>query len=65
MFVATWLESHPKEIVLLACGHFEGIDDKLHQAFISSLEKLFGSKLCPRKISFLLVQLMSTVQTAR
>ncbi|XP_076582658.1 PI-PLC X domain-containing protein 1 [Chaetodon auriga] len=47
--VATWLESHPKEIVILACSHFEGISDKLHQAFIFSLKKLFGSKLCPQK----------------
>lgn len=49
--VATWLESHPKEIVILACSHFEGISDKLHISFISSLKKLFGSKLCPRKES--------------
>ncbi|XP_065812202.1 PI-PLC X domain-containing protein 1 [Labrus bergylta] len=49
--VATWLESHPKEIVILACSHFEGIDDRLHEAFIFSLKKLFGSKLCPRKDS--------------
>ncbi|XP_070688884.1 PI-PLC X domain-containing protein 1 [Pempheris klunzingeri] len=47
--VATWLDSHPKEIVILACSHFEGIDDKLHQSFILSLKRLFGSKLCPRK----------------
>nr|XP_046247259.1 PI-PLC X domain-containing protein 1 isoform X2 [Scatophagus argus] len=51
--VATWLDSHPKEIVILACSHFEGIDDKLHQAFILSLKKLFGSKLCPQKESVL------------
>ncbi|KAI3369043.1 hypothetical protein L3Q82_026007 [Scortum barcoo] len=55
--VATWLESHPKEIVILACSHFEGMDDRLHHLFILSLKKLFGSKLCPRKVSFLLVQL--------
>ncbi|KAM7388645.1 hypothetical protein PAMP_024806 [Pampus punctatissimus] len=48
--VATWLESHPKEIVILACSHFEGIDDKLHELFIFSLKKLFGSKLCPQKV---------------
>ncbi|XP_029988853.1 PI-PLC X domain-containing protein 1 [Sphaeramia orbicularis] len=49
MSVASWLKSHPKEIIILACSHFEGIDDKLHEAFIYSLKKLFGSKLCPRK----------------
>uniref|UniRef100_A0A3Q3W146 Uncharacterized protein n=1 Tax=Mola mola TaxID=94237 RepID=A0A3Q3W146_MOLML len=47
--VAAWLDSHPKEIVILACSHFEGIDSRLHQAFIVSLTKVFGSKLCPRK----------------
>ncbi|XP_029003654.1 PI-PLC X domain-containing protein 1 isoform X2 [Betta splendens] len=49
--VATWLESHPREVVILACSHFEGMDDKRHEAFIRSLKKLFGSKLCPRKQS--------------
>lgn len=47
--VVAWLESHPREVVILALSHFEGIDDKLHHAFIHSLKKLFGSKLCPRK----------------
>ena len=63
--VAAWLESHPKEIVILACSHFEGISDKLHQAFIFSLRKLFGSKLCPQKVSFLLVLLFYSVKTAK
>ncbi|XP_071779544.1 PI-PLC X domain-containing protein 1 isoform X1 [Centroberyx gerrardi] len=49
MSVAVWLESHPKEIVILACSHFEGLSDKLHESFILSLKKLFGSKLCPRQ----------------
>ncbi|KAM8887713.1 PI-PLC X domain-containing protein 1-like [Synchiropus picturatus] len=51
--LATWMDSHPKEIVILACSHFEGMDDKLHQTFITSLKKLFGSKLCPRQGSSL------------
>ncbi|KAM8746440.1 PI-PLC X domain-containing protein 1 [Acanthopagrus schlegelii] len=51
--VAAWLDSHPKEVVILACSHFEGISDRLHQAFILSLKKLFGSKLCPREESVL------------
>ncbi|XP_034736716.1 PI-PLC X domain-containing protein 1 [Etheostoma cragini] len=51
--VSTWLDAHPKEIVILACSHFEGIDEKLHQLFIFSLKKLFGSKLCPQKESVL------------
>ncbi|XP_039886953.1 PI-PLC X domain-containing protein 1 isoform X1 [Simochromis diagramma] len=51
--VAAWLEAHPKEIVILACSHFEGMDDKCHESFIWSLKKLFGSKLCPQKESAL------------
>lgn len=51
--VATWLKSHPKEIVILACSHFEGMDDMCHESFIVCLKKLFGSKLCPRKESVL------------
>ncbi|CAM4626026.1 hypothetical protein PO909_005568 [Leuciscus waleckii] len=45
--VASWLESHPKEIVILACRQFEGLDHKLHEEFIYSLKKIFGPKLCP------------------
>ncbi|CAL8393925.1 unnamed protein product [Boreogadus saida] len=46
--VATWLESHPREVVILSCSHFEGMSAKVHESFILSLRKLFGSKLCPR-----------------
>ncbi|KAM9831285.1 PI-PLC X domain-containing protein 1-like [Neosynchiropus ocellatus] len=51
--LAAWLDSHPKEIVILACSHFEGMDDKLHLSFIRSLQELFGSKICPRQGSSL------------
>ncbi|XP_056132495.1 PI-PLC X domain-containing protein 1 [Lampris incognitus] len=54
--VANWLESHPKEIVILACSHFEGLNDELHESFILSLKKLFGLKLCPCKGSVLTLQ---------
>ncbi|KAK7889094.1 hypothetical protein WMY93_024654 [Mugilogobius chulae] len=49
MSVAAWLKSHPKEVIILACSHFEGISEQLHEAFIFSIKKIFGSKLCPRK----------------
>ncbi|XP_029939620.1 PI-PLC X domain-containing protein 1 [Salarias fasciatus] len=51
--VATWLNSHPKEIVILACSHFEGMDDRCHESFVFSLKRLFGSKLCPHQESVL------------
>lgn len=46
--IALWQATHPKEVVILACSHFEGISDTLHQLFISFLKQLFGSKLCPQ-----------------
>ncbi|XP_041862474.1 PI-PLC X domain-containing protein 1 [Melanotaenia boesemani] len=49
--VASWLKCHPKEVVILACSHFEGMDDTCHESFIFCLKKLFSSKLCPRKES--------------
>lgn len=62
MSVATWLESHPKEIIILACSHLEGMDDRRHESFIFCLKKLFGSKLCPRKVSVLLTQPMLSMK---
>ncbi|TSK42072.1 PI-PLC X domain-containing protein 1 [Bagarius yarrelli] len=44
--VAAWLSAHPKEIVILACSHFEGLSQKLHKELIYSLKKIFGYKLC-------------------
>lgn len=52
--VATWLRSHPKEIVILACSHFEGMNERLHQSFIFSLKRMFGSKLCPKTVGYLI-----------
>ncbi|KAJ3599070.1 hypothetical protein NHX12_033033 [Muraenolepis orangiensis] len=47
--VVSWLETHPREVLILACSHFEGMSAKVHVSFIMSLKKLFGSMLCPRK----------------
>lgn len=49
MSVAGWIRGHPKEVVILACSHFEGISEKLHEEFIFQIKKIFGSKLCPKK----------------
>ncbi|KAG9277242.1 PI-PLC X domain-containing protein 1-like [Astyanax mexicanus] len=58
--VAAWLSDHPKEIVILACSHFEGISEQRHEEFIFSLKKTFGSKLCPRNASITLRGLWSS-----
>ncbi|XP_028655837.1 PI-PLC X domain-containing protein 1-like [Erpetoichthys calabaricus] len=42
-----WLENHKREIIILACSHFEGMTESLHEHLISSLKYIFGSKLCP------------------
>ncbi|XP_041114838.1 PI-PLC X domain-containing protein 1 isoform X2 [Polyodon spathula] len=44
---AQWLETYPKEAVILACSHFEGLTEDLHNHLIWSLKIIFGSKLCP------------------
>ncbi|XP_069748055.1 PI-PLC X domain-containing protein 1-like isoform X2 [Narcine bancroftii] len=42
-----WLETHPKEVVILACRFFEGMN-KQHYWLIQKIENIFGSKLCPK-----------------
>lgn len=44
---AQWLETYPKEAVILSCSHFEGLTEDLHNHLIWSLKNIFGSKLCP------------------
>ncbi|XP_035249960.1 PI-PLC X domain-containing protein 1-like [Anguilla anguilla] len=46
--IAAWLDSHPKEVVILACSHFEGLSEERHERFIFNLKRIFGQKLCPR-----------------
>ncbi|KAJ8253164.1 hypothetical protein GJAV_G00209820 [Gymnothorax javanicus] len=45
--IAKWLNSHPKEVVILACSMFEGMNPTLHQDIISFLKNIFGSKIFP------------------
>ncbi|XP_051882260.1 PI-PLC X domain-containing protein 1-like [Pristis pectinata] len=41
-----WLETHPKEVVILACTYFEGMNEQQHHQLIQKIENIFGSKLC-------------------
>ncbi|XP_067889332.1 PI-PLC X domain-containing protein 1 isoform X1 [Heterodontus francisci] len=41
-----WLETHPKEVVILACRFFDGMNEQQHHELIQKIENLFGSKLC-------------------
>ncbi|XP_059819793.1 PI-PLC X domain-containing protein 1 isoform X1 [Hypanus sabinus] len=44
--IRDWLETHPKEVVILACRFFEGMNDQQHHQLIQKIENIFGPKLC-------------------
>lgn len=46
--VSEWLERHPREVVVLACRRFEGLDAALHEHLVSCARTVFGALLCPR-----------------
>ncbi|XP_076158784.1 PI-PLC X domain-containing protein 1-like [Alosa pseudoharengus] len=48
--VYQWLAGHPKEVIILACSTFSGLDAKDNQNFIAQLIQLFGKKLCPKMV---------------
>ncbi|XP_041637991.1 PI-PLC X domain-containing protein 1-like isoform X2 [Cheilinus undulatus] len=47
--LATWLDTHPKEIVIISCSHFESLTDGDHSNLVDFIITLFESKLCPSK----------------
>uniref|UniRef100_A0A8B9FMT9 Phosphatidylinositol specific phospholipase C X domain containing 1 n=1 Tax=Amazona collaria TaxID=241587 RepID=A0A8B9FMT9_9PSIT len=49
--VLRWLETHPQEIVILACRNFDGLTKKLHCRLIAWIKEIFQCKLCPRNVS--------------
>ncbi|XP_041822293.1 PI-PLC X domain-containing protein 1-like isoform X2 [Chelmon rostratus] len=44
--LATWLDDHPKEIVIISCSHFESLTDEDHGRLVDFIITLFGKKLC-------------------
>ncbi|XP_015219499.2 PI-PLC X domain-containing protein 1-like isoform X2 [Lepisosteus oculatus] len=44
---ADWLKSHPKEVIILNCSHFEGLSHDHHEHLIFFMKNLFGNKICP------------------
>ncbi|KAL3045834.1 PI-PLC X domain-containing protein 1-like isoform X1 [Trematomus bernacchii] len=44
--LATWLDAHPKEIIIIACSHFESLTDEDHCQLADYIISLFGKKLC-------------------
>ncbi|KAL2088196.1 hypothetical protein ACEWY4_017024 [Coilia grayii] len=46
--VAEWLAKHPKEVIILSCKTFDGMNDDDHEKFIAQLKRIFSAKLCPK-----------------
>ncbi|KAF3857458.1 hypothetical protein F7725_009317 [Dissostichus mawsoni] len=44
--LATWLDAHPKEIIIISCSHFESLTDEDHCQLAEFIISLFGKKLC-------------------
>ncbi|KAM8902962.1 PI-PLC X domain-containing protein 1-like isoform 3-T3 [Spinachia spinachia] len=44
--LASWLDAHPKEIVIVSCSHFESLTDEDHVHLADFIVTLFGEKLC-------------------
>ncbi|NXU57069.1 PLCX1 protein, partial [Turnix velox] len=49
--VLRWLETHPREVVILACRNFDGLNKRLHRHLITRIKEIFRCKLCPRNVS--------------
>ena len=45
--IASFLEEHPKEFVLLDFNHFYKMTDTCHQHLYDTILKIFGRKICP------------------
>ncbi|NWQ80064.1 PLCX1 protein, partial [Columbina picui] len=53
--VLRWLETHPQEVVILACRNFDGLTRRLHCHLTACIKEIFQCKLCPRNVSMILV----------
>ena len=50
--IASFLEEHPKEVVLLDFNHFYKMTDTCHQQLSDTVLKIFGKKICPHVNTF-------------
>ncbi|XP_061918951.1 PI-PLC X domain-containing protein 1-like isoform X2 [Entelurus aequoreus] len=44
--LATWLDAHPREVVIVCCSHFHFLTLSDHTKLVEYLISLFGPKLC-------------------
>lgn len=48
--LATWLDAHPKEIVIICCSDFELLTDADHDWLVEFIVTLFRDKLCSSQV---------------
>ncbi|KAJ8256150.1 hypothetical protein COCON_G00200140 [Conger conger] len=46
--IREWLDSHPREVVILSFSHFQGLSQDLHRLLIETIRNVFVTKLCPK-----------------
>ncbi|KAK7796583.1 hypothetical protein U0070_001366 [Myodes glareolus] len=56
--ISEWLESHPHEVIILACRNFEGMTRDLHEYLIDCIKNIFGNTLCPRGVRRRIVRIV-------
>lgn len=45
--LVSWLDAHPKEVVIVSCSHFESLSVEDHNRLVKDIISLFGGRLCP------------------
>ncbi|CAL8271592.1 unnamed protein product [Boreogadus saida] len=46
--IRAWLDTHPREVVILSFSHFLGLNQELHMLLITAIRAAFATKLCPK-----------------
>ncbi|KAM6945728.1 PI-PLC X domain-containing protein 1 [Aplochiton taeniatus] len=45
--MAAWLQLHPREVVVVVCSHFLGLEARDHGSLVALITALFAGQLCP------------------
>lgn len=48
--LAAWLETHPKEIIIIYCSHFESLTEEDHNHLVEVIISLFRGKLVSSQV---------------
>ena len=48
--IRAWLDTHPREVVILSFSHFLGLNQELHMLLITAIRTAFATKLCPKTV---------------